>query len=179
MGKSPIPDSVKAHMATGEKALWWHVSETPMALGSFYEQAAEEPLWGKALRWTAIVICLLLLLPQREAITGNPKLAIALGLGGFFVSWILFRTKFGSQTAEAFAPHSIFQNLVMTDRQLIAFNSPKKAFPVSRNDITSVETDFENGGPALRIKAATFKRDIVIIGNANFNTAKHQYYATR
>lgn len=177
MGNGPLPDSVKSQIADGETVLWSHVSEEPVKLQEAYAQKPW-PLWHRIL-WCLLGFIPLYLSYRRDPEGFTEKLPIMVMFWGVaaIVMFLIYKTRVGRNVSRALKPYSIYQNLVMTERQLIAFNSLDKISAILRKDVDAVETDFENGGPALRIKSAARDRNIVIIGLADFAAAKHQFYA--
>ena len=176
MGIEPLPDSASAHLANDETVLWSHLPEAPAKLGSDY--------LNKPWPWWVMVPLYLIMVAglyrsyarDSEMVAGFPKLAFYMVIAGG-VFWVASKATLALRTAKALEPHAIFQSVILTDRHVIAFNFPSKAVAIPRGDVDAVETDFENGGPALRIKSPVMGKDIVIIGLADFAAAKSIFYA--
>ncbi|WP_371395621.1 hypothetical protein [Fretibacter rubidus] len=182
MGNGPIPKSVKAHMATDETVLWSHVSDKPVKLSDAYERRpSRRYIWLSPIAAAIFIICLFLLVKDyadtKSALRDVAPLAVYnLVLLGF-LNWYVYKFPAPAAMAHTLQSHGLYQNLVMTNRQLIAFNDTQNILSVPNSEVTSLKTDFENGGPALRIQSPSLGQDIVVVGLANFQTATHQFHA--
>lgn len=175
MANADIPVYISARLGSGETVLWKHFTDAGSTMKDLYGDK-RLPLWI-----TVPALALILLPLWRDyqsspetflqSITPNVGFAVLV----FSLVWLIKFTGLGERLLKAAQPHALYNGLVITNRNVIVFNTLSQAKFFPRETIKAFQEDCENGARALAFQTAASKKKIIITGTADFAAAVRSF----